>query len=146
MLWPMGCEGYPAFALAARRAWLISRYGQPPVKQHFGRLVPFCVPMMPIVGLRSMASLRPTPWPLLCGRSWPCSTWAGRASDLLRARIAVGNDVPDRTVGWPRTVGIDIAFSREGRTGSRMIRMTSLTESRRRSTGNGSGGLSENAR
>jgi hypothetical protein len=29
-----------------------------------------------------------------------------------------------------RTVGIDIAFSREGRTGSRMIRMTSLTKPR----------------
>jgi hypothetical protein len=74
------------------------------------------------------------------------STWAGRASDLLRARITAGEDVPNRTAGWPRnaralagrlrrcqtflrTVGIDIAFSREGRTGSRMIRMTSLTKS-----------------
>jgi hypothetical protein len=74
------------------------------------------------------------------------STWAGRASDLLSARVAVGKDVPDSTAGWPRnpralagrlrrcqtflrTVGIDIAFSREGRTGSRMIRMTSLTKS-----------------
>jgi hypothetical protein len=90
------------------------------------------------------------------------STWAGRASDLLRARIAAGEDVPDRTAGWPRnpralagrlrrcqtflrTVGIDIAFSREGRTGSRMIRMTSLTKSPRTSVGNGRGGLSENA-
>jgi len=75
------------------------------------------------------------------------STWTGRASDLLRARIAAGEGVPDRTAGWPknpralagrlrrcqtflRTVGIDIAFSREGRTGSRIIRMTSLTKSR----------------
>jgi len=90
-------------------------------------------------------------------------TWAGRASDLLRVRIAAGEDVPDRTAGWPRnpralagrlrrcqtflrTVGIDIAFSREGRTGSRMIRMTSLTKSPRTSAGNGSGGLNENAR
>src|SRR5215472_13177818 len=64
------------------------------------------------------------------------STWAGRASDLLRARIAAGEDVLDGTAGWPknpralagrlrrcqtflRTMGIDIAFSREGRTGSR---------------------------
>jgi hypothetical protein len=76
------------------------------------------------------------------------SSWAGRASDLLRARIPAGEDVPDRTAGWPRnpralagrlrrcqtflrTVGIHIAFSREGRTGSRMIRMTSLTKSPR---------------
>jgi hypothetical protein len=82
------------------------------------------------------------------------STWAGRASDLLRAPIAAGEDVPDRTAGWPRnpralagrlrrcqtflrTVGIDIAFSREGRTGRRMIRMTSLTKSPRTSAGNG---------
>jgi len=73
-------------------------------------------------------------------------TWAGTASDLVRARMTAGEDVRDRTAGWPRnpralagrlrrsqtflrTVGIDIAFTREGRTGSRMIRMTSLTKS-----------------
>src|SRR5262249_49336826 len=75
------------------------------------------------------------------------STWKGRASDLLRARSATGEKVPHRTAGWPRnpralasrlrrcqtflrTVGTDIAFSREGRTGSRIIRMTSLTTPR----------------
>jgi hypothetical protein len=84
------------------------------------------------------------------------STWAGRASDLLRARIAAGEELSDGTAGWPRnpralagrlrrcqtflrTVGIDIAFSREGRTGSRMIRMTSLRKSPRTSLGNGRG-------
>jgi hypothetical protein len=84
------------------------------------------------------------------------STWAGRASDLLRTRIASGEEVPHRTAGWPRnpralagrlrrcqtflrTVGIHITFSREGRTGSRMIRMTSLTKSPRTSLGNGRG-------
>jgi len=73
-------------------------------------------------------------------------TWAGTASDLVRARMTAGEDVRDRTAGWPRnpralagrlrrsqtflrTVGIDIAFTREGLTGSRMIRMTSLTKS-----------------
>ena len=82
------------------------------------------------------------------------STWAGRASDLLRAHIAAGEEVRVRTAGWPsnpralagrlrrcqtflRTVGIDIAFSREGRTGSRMIRMTSLTKSSHTGAGNG---------
>src|SRR5262249_12220275 len=82
------------------------------------------------------------------------STWAGRASDLLRIRIAAGEDVLDGTRGWTknarglagrlrrcqtflRTVGIYIAFTREGRTGSRMIRMTSLTKSPRTSGGNG---------
>jgi hypothetical protein len=76
------------------------------------------------------------------------STWAGRASDLLSARMAAGEDVLDGTEGWPknpralagrlrrcqtflRTVGINIAFTREGRAGSRVIRMTSLTHPRR---------------
>ena len=39
----------------------------------WGRVVPFCASMMPTVGPRSKASLRPTPWPLLCGKSWPCA-------------------------------------------------------------------------
>jgi len=82
------------------------------------------------------------------------STWEGRASDLLRTRIAATEEMPHRIAGWPRnpralagrlrrcqtflrTVGIDIAFSREGRTGTRMIRMTSQTKSPRTSVGNG---------
>jgi hypothetical protein len=69
------------------------------------------------------------------------STWAGRASDLLRARITADEDALNRTAGWPRnpralagrlrrcqtflrTVGIEITFSREGPTGSRIIRMS----------------------
>ena len=81
-------------------------------------------------------------------------TWAGRASDLLRVRMAAGEDVLDGTTGWPknpralagrlrrcqtflRTVGINIAFTREGRTGSRIIRMTSLTKCPRTGGGNG---------
>jgi hypothetical protein len=88
------------------------------------------------------------------------STWTGTATDLLRARIAAGEDVPDRIGGWPRnpralagrlrrcqtflrTVGIQIAFSREGRMGSRMIRMTSLTKSPPPGVGNGGDGSSE---
>jgi hypothetical protein len=87
---------------------------------------------------------------IMAGRS----TWTGTATNLLRARIAAGKNVPDITGGWPRnpralagrlrrcqtflrTVGIHIAFSREGRTGSRMIRMTWLTKSRRTSASNG---------
>jgi hypothetical protein len=73
--------------------------------------------------------------------------WTGTATDFLRARIAVGKNVSDGTGEWPRnpralagrlrrcqtflrTLGIDVAFRREGRTGSRMIRMTSLTNRR----------------
>jgi hypothetical protein len=87
---------------------------------------------------------------IMAGRS----TWTGTATDFLRARIAAGKDVADRTGGWPRNpralagrlrrcqtflraVGIDITFTREGRMGSRMIRMTSLTKSPRTSGGNG---------
>jgi hypothetical protein len=71
------------------------------------------------------------------------STWVGRASDLLQARVGEKN-APSRTAAWPtnpralaarlrrcqtflRTAGIEIVFSREGRMGSRIIRMTSLT-------------------
>src|SRR5262249_60676841 len=70
---PWGCGGCLLFTLTARPAWLISRCGQPPAKRRFGHLVPFCAPMMPIVGPRSKASLRPTRWPLLFGRSWLCA-------------------------------------------------------------------------
>jgi len=79
------------------------------------------------------------------------STWAGRASDLLRAHIAAGVDTLDGTGGWPRnpralagrlrrcqtflrTLGIEVAFGREGRVGSRIIRMTSVTTRRQPST------------
>jgi hypothetical protein len=82
------------------------------------------------------------------------STWVGRASDLHRAHIATGEDVLDGTTGWPknpralagrlrrcqtflRTAGIDIAFTREGRSGSRMIRMTSLMKSPHTRVSNG---------
>jgi hypothetical protein len=72
------------------------------------------------------------------------STWVGKASDLLQARLYEKN-APSRTAAWPtnpralaarlrrcqtflRTAGIEIAFSREGRAGCLMIRMTSLTK------------------
>jgi hypothetical protein len=86
------------------------------------------------------------------------STWAGRASDLLRAHIAATVDTLDGTAGWPRnpralagrlrrcqtflrTVGIEVAFGREGRVGSRIITMTSVRTPRQPSiatiSGNG---------
>jgi hypothetical protein len=70
---PTACGSGLAYALNARRAWLISRCGESPVKRHFGRLAPFCASMMPTVGPRSKAPLRPIPWPPLCGKSWPCA-------------------------------------------------------------------------
>jgi hypothetical protein len=87
------------------------------------------------------------------------STWVGKASDLLQACLGLKH-APNRTTGWPRnpralaarlrrcqtvlrSAGIEIAFGREGRAGSRMIRMTSLAKSPASATastaGNGSG-------
>ena len=70
-----------------------------------------------------------------------CSTWSGSASDLLRAGAAPPG-FPSSHGGWPhspralagrlrraqtflRTLGIEIAFGREGRSGTRIIRISS---------------------
>jgi hypothetical protein len=75
------------------------------------------------------------------------TTWTGNASDLLRAGAdAFRDDGARRSPGWPksprtlagrlrraqtslRTLGIEIAFSREGRAGARIIRMSASHES-----------------
>jgi hypothetical protein len=70
------------------------------------------------------------------------STWTGSAADLLRDGGNVGGDDVLRWDGWPknprvlagrlrraqaglRAIGIEIAFSREGHAGTRVIRMRS---------------------
>jgi hypothetical protein len=72
-------------------------------------------------------------------------TWVGTAADLLRAGIERGSDFSRSRAGWPntpralagrlrraqtflRTLGIDIAFHREGRAGSRVIRIRTAFE------------------
>ena len=72
------------------------------------------------------------------------SSWTGSAADLLRVSVERSRQTSDRT-GWPknpralaghlrraqtflRTLGIDITFSREGRAGSRVIRMRTSLE------------------
>jgi hypothetical protein len=74
-------------------------------------------------------------------------TWTGTASDLLRAAADIAGDGPIswRSTDWPRNprllagrlrraqtflraLGIDIAFSREGRAGDRIIRMRAVME------------------
>ena len=75
-----------------------------------------------------------------------CRNWSGSASDLLRACADhAGDDVPRRSAGWPknpralagrlrrmqtflRTFGIEIAFSREGRTGTRTIHISAALD------------------
>jgi hypothetical protein len=73
------------------------------------------------------------------------STWTGRAADLLRAGGVVGDEAWTKSAGWPktpralasrlrraqtflRTLGIEITFSREGRAGTRMIRVSTALE------------------
>jgi len=72
------------------------------------------------------------------------SSWTGSAADLLRVSLERTSQASDST-GWPknpralaghlrrvqtslRALGIDIAFSREGRAGSRVIRMRTSLE------------------
>jgi hypothetical protein len=61
---------------------------------------------------------------------------------LCRTHHRAAHRVADEQAWWKalRAAGIEIAFSREGRVGSRIIRMTSVTTSRQPSTaaaGNG---------
>jgi hypothetical protein len=73
-------------------------------------------------------------------------SWTGSAADLLRAGADYGSDGTSRkSTGWPkhptalagrlrraqtflRVLGIDMTFSREGRAGSRIIRMRATRE------------------
>jgi hypothetical protein len=72
------------------------------------------------------------------------SSWTGSAADLLRVSVERASQTADYT-GWPknpravaghlrriqtflRALGIDIAFSREGRAGSRIIKMRTSLE------------------
>jgi hypothetical protein len=74
------------------------------------------------------------------------SSWTGSAADLLRGSLEDTGEIPMTSIGWPknpralagrlrraqtflRALGIDIAFSREGRAGSRVIRMRTSLES-----------------
>jgi hypothetical protein len=75
-------------------------------------------------------------------------SWAGTASDLLRAASHLpDDDVSTKSASWPkhpvalagrlrraqtslRMLGIEIAFSREGRAGTRTIRLSSSVENR----------------
>ena len=86
-------------------------------------------------------------WPRVCGRSWPSGP-RGRAPpvDLLRAAAVLAADgLPRSNPDWPknpralagrlrraqtalRTLGIEITFSREGRAGTRIIRMSKSPE------------------
>ena len=147
----------PTFVSKSCREWPILRCGGRPARRPSGRRARSYAPITPTVAQRLTGSSRPTPWPpfvrqIMAERT----TWTGKASDLLQARVGEKN-TPNRAGAWPtnpralaarlrrcqtflRAAGIEIAFSREGRVGSRIIRMTSVTTSRQPSTataGNG---------
>ena len=73
------------------------------------------------------------------------SSWTGSAADLLQASAERTGQTSDSIIGWPknprvlaghlrraqtflRALGIDIAFSREGRAGTRVIRIRRSAE------------------
>jgi hypothetical protein len=80
------------------------------------------------------------------------TSWSGNASDLLRIGVdPAGNGGSPRDPSWPkspralagrlrraqtalRTLGIEIAFGREGRTGMRVIRMRNSPQNEIRTT------------
>jgi hypothetical protein len=53
--------------------------------------------------------------------------WTGSASDLLQLGINAGGTA---TAAWTRSAGREIVFGREGRSGTRVIRITAMGESR----------------
>jgi hypothetical protein len=74
------------------------------------------------------------------------SSWTGSAADLLRVSLEDTGEIPMTSIGWPknpralagrlrraqtflRALGIAITFSREGRAGTRVIRMRTSLES-----------------
>jgi hypothetical protein len=82
------------------------------------------------------------------------TTWAGTAVDLVRAQIDLSaGDFLRGDAGWPknprvlagrlrraqtalRALGIEVTFSREGRAGTRIIRMSKAAETTVSTDGN----------
>jgi hypothetical protein len=126
----MACGRCLTCSLIGCRAWPTLRSGRRHVKAHSGPLGDLRAPTRPTAGLRS--GMRST----------------GSATDLLRAEVELAADGFSRhRPGWPnnprafagrlrrsqtglRTLGIEIAFSREGRAGRRIIQMTLLRKLR----------------
>src|SRR5262249_39447565 len=136
----MGYACCRVYASSGCRAWLISRSGRQPARAHFDPRAP-SKSLIPTTGApRSRISSTPIPWRPLCARSWPTER-NGREPhpDLLQ--------VGANRSGWPkspralagrlhraqtflRTLGIEIAFGREGRLGTRTITITAISHNR----------------
>ena len=139
--WCMGYGGSIAFTPIGCRGWLILPSGRRPVKPHSGPPAPSLAPTRPLSGpLESIIDADPV---AACVREIMAerSSWTGSAADLLRAGADRNSEGVSRLgTGWPkhpralagrlrraqtflRALGIEVAFGREGRAGSRVIRM-----------------------
>jgi hypothetical protein len=134
------------FSCSTCRAWPTSRSGQPLAKRRSGRPVLLLGPMRQTDERRSRASSDADPL-ANCVRTimGERGSWTGTASDLLRLCAESAREDTSMKPPWaknPRAlagrlrraqtflsgVGVEITFSREGRTGSRMIRVSTKAE------------------
>src|SRR5215813_175531 len=124
------CGSCPAFDSNDCRGWPTFPNGRRPVKPHFGPRGPSLAPTRPIAGPQSVRDI-------MAERN----SWTGSAAELWRAGAhRSSHDLLNEHTGWPkspralagrlrraqtfsRALGIDIAFSREGRAGRRIIRI-----------------------
>ena len=117
--------------------------------QRCGPLAPLHAPMTRTAEPQSRGSSRPTRWRFAYRHSWP-NTAAGRElprTFCVPPTVLAGDDVSRRSAGWPknpaavagrlrraqtflRVLGIEISFSREGRAGTRTIRISAGAENR----------------
>ena len=136
----MGFAPWVVFSSLLSRAWPISRSGSQLVNQHSGLPAPSRVSTRQTAGRRSTTSSKPIPWPVAFVQLWligpyglgPRQIFCCCAQKVLAKRNSSGSSWAKnpralagrlrRAQTFLRTLGIEVTFSREGRTGSRMIR------------------------
>ncbi len=146
------CKHCPGFGSNACRAWPTLRSGPRPARPPAGRPARSKTRIGTTAAPRSKTSSTPTRWPPGCATSWR-SGRPGRALRPICCRRALrpsGNAIAGKTsvpVRWPRnpralagrlrraqtflrTLGIEIDFGREGRVGTRIIRMSAARKIR----------------
>src|SRR6516165_8142705 len=136
----MGFAPWVVFSSLLSRAWPISRSGSQLVNQHSGLPAPSRVSTRQTAGRRSTTSSKPIPWPVAFVQLWligpyglgPRQIFCCCPQKVLAKRNSSGSSWAKnpralagrlrRAQTFLRTLGIEVTFSREGRTGSRMIR------------------------
>jgi hypothetical protein len=126
------------------RAVLWPRARSQPCEAHFDPRAP-SKSLIPSTGAtRSRTSSTSIQWRPLCARSWPTER-SGREAHSTFCRSAptglAGRKTPRALAGrlrraqtFLRTLGIEIVFGREGRLGTRTIRITAVGDSRCQNT------------